>query len=370
MRTPVYYFSCREYDKEKLKDIINILFKNMNFKGKKVLLKPNMLQGHDPGQNVTTHPALVEACAERVLEKGGKCFIGDSPSGRGKENARRAASKTGFLGICEKLGIEFDFFDGQELVEKPVDNGVVFNSFFIPESFFSYDMIINLPKLKTHSLTVFTLGVKNMMGVIAGKGKTDFHTRALHPESFADAICDLYSVARPDFTVLDGIRGMQGPGPVSGIEVRAGFILGSEDANALDAAAETLCGADPRRVPITRKAAERGLGSLEYMLDPVLGSPPCGLKFKKPLTYRSAASAMVPRWLLYPLGLIYGYMRIPSVDREVCTGCAKCIQVCPADAIQFKKGRPRIIMKKCVKCYCCAERCPERAIGERFSRLP
>ncbi|MEA3505926.1 MAG: DUF362 domain-containing protein, partial [Elusimicrobiota bacterium] len=203
MKSTVTVYKTDGYNLQELKKIAADALSGFNFKGKKVLLKPNMLQAHLPEEGVTTHPIVVEAAASVIIRRGGKCAIGDSPSGHGRENAEKSAEKSGFMEVCRRLNIKFEFFDGAELRKIKIPEGQVYKKIYLPESFFTYDFILNLPKLKTHSLTVFTLGVKNMMGVVPGLGKVDFHVKAAHPVNFASAICDLYSVVTPDFTIVD-----------------------------------------------------------------------------------------------------------------------------------------------------------------------
>ncbi len=366
MNKRVYVYECGSYDYKNLIEIFSEYFKKegCEMEGRKILLKPNMLQAHRPSENVTTHPEVVKAAAAAVMKNGGICSIGDSPSGRGRLNAESAAEKCGFLKICRDLNIDFDYFDGQQLRQVDIKNGRIFKKVLLPESYFSYDIIINMPKLKTHSLTVFTLGIKNMLGVVPGLGKTEFHRRALHPDSFADAICDLFSVLIPDYTILDAVEAMEGAGPVTGKTKKLKKIIIGKDSNAVDSTAERICGADPLKVPITYKAAKRGLGEMEGY--EVIGNRiVADENFKKPPGYTIAHK--IPKKLLSILSLFYGH--VPSLSKRKCIGCRKCFNVCPSDAISFSVFYPEFNIRKCTKCFCCAERCPESAIGVKKKLL-
>lgn len=363
MPSNVYIYKCAVYDKEYIKPILQNYFKNTVFKDKNILLKPNMLQAHEPSKNVTTNPAIVESAAEIILDSGGFCSIGDSPSGWGIENAKNAARETGMQEICTKLDIEFDFFDNQRLMPVKIENAKICNEIFLPESYFSYDIVINIPKLKTHGLTIFTLGVKNMMGLIPGLYKADFHRIAAHPKKFALLICDLYSVLKPDYTVLDSIEGMQGEGPVTGTSRKLDRIFISDDANALDAAVSGMCGIDPAKVPLISEVSDRGLGEIENIniIKEYEGGDPEFDDFR--ISRISVIGARIPVWFINILAPFL--LRNPSVDTSSCSSCRECTEICPVNAIAFSDAFPVFDMSKCIKCFCCAERCTSNAIIEK-----
>ncbi|MFW6172353.1 MAG: DUF362 domain-containing protein [Elusimicrobiota bacterium] len=358
----VRVYKCDLYEISKLKNIIKENFKNIGIKDKRVLLKPNILQAHNPGQNVTTNPVLLQAAAEVFIEKGARCKIGDSPSGWGIENARNAAEETGVMNVCRNLSIDFDFFDGQDVKMKKVENGKIYKRFYLPKSYFTYDVVVNVPKLKTHSLTGFTLGVKNMMGIIPGLGKADMHRKAPHPKRFAQAIADLYSLVVPDFTILDGIEAMDGDGPVNGGIKKLNRIFISKNTNALDSVVERMCGINPKKVILTREIWKRGLGNIENVkVKKDYSESDEGFKnFKVPII--SKIGSKIPEWVV---NMFSGsLLHFPKVNMHLCSECGMCAKICPVNAIELKTGEPFINKNNCIKCFCCAERCPEKAIYE------
>jgi len=367
MPAKVNVLRCDRYDVELIKSLLNGFISGINPAGKNILIKPNMLQAHKPEENVTTHPAVIQAVAELIIDHGGKCGIGDSPSGWGKENAFNAARKTGIFEVAEKLGIQFDFFDGQEMREVIVNDYKIISKVFLPESYFTYDKVINLPKLKTHSLTAFTLGVKNMLGVIPGNIKADYHKQAPHPRRFASALADLYSVVRPDLTILDAVEGMQGEGPVTGTAVKLNRLFVSCDANALDTVAVKMCGAKPSRIYLINEVHERGLGEMKSIeiIRNYEGNDNEFSGFKKPLIYYLGRG--IPACLPDLFSVFLDHY--PEADMELCSGCGKCMKICPAEAIDFSRKYPKIDKKKCIRCFCCAEICPEKAMKEKKKLL-
>ncbi|MGM0441880.1 MAG: DUF362 domain-containing protein [Elusimicrobiota bacterium] len=371
MSKEVFIYKVQGYKKSKIKEAARRYFdKNTPdnyFKGKKILLKPNMLQSHSPSENVTTHPVVLDALAELLTDLGGECSIGDSPSGWGKQNTLKAAKECGFLDVCDRQNIEFDVFSGQNTRKIKIPEGRVYTEVHIPESYFNYDTVVNIPKLKTHSLTVFTLGVKNMLGMIPGAGKTEFHSRAPHPKKFAAALADLYQAVRPDFTVLDGIEGMEGSGPVGGDTVKFNRLFMAKDTNALDATVEKMCGIKPKKVPLTQKVYERNCGEIHDIIvkkDYEIENP--GFKNFK-ISPVSILGTKVPSWLVNFISPFLFFR--PVCDEKDCIKCGKCKKVCPVDAIEYENGYPRFDMDKCIKCFCCAERCPQTAIRESKNLL-
>ncbi|MBN2407140.1 MAG: DUF362 domain-containing protein [Elusimicrobia bacterium] len=366
-KTGVHVYKCVSYDTDRIRAILGDYFDGIDFSGKKILLKPNMLQAHSPGECVTTHPAVLEAAALYFTGRGAACAIGDSPSGTGIENAQKASEETGMLDVCRRLGIDFDYFNGQPLVRTPAVSPKVYENIFLPESFFSYDVIINVPKLKTHAVTIFTLGVKNMMGLMTGSIKRDFHIRSPHPVQLAEALADLYSVAIPHYTIMDGVEGMHGDGPVSGKKIKLGRIFISSNTNALDAVIEAMCGVDPMKVPLTREISSRGFEKIDNIdiIKGYSGSDPEFDGFEIPLVGRFGAR--IPAMFF---GAVTPFvLHKPLVDRTRCTGCRECIEMCPAGAISFRSGFPVFDLKKCVRCFCCAERCSRGAIREKKNFL-
>ncbi|MGM0568231.1 MAG: DUF362 domain-containing protein [Elusimicrobiota bacterium] len=362
-RESVHIYRACAYEKRKLKEIMKDFFNRRDFYGKRILLKPNMLQAHLPDENVTTHPLLLRAAAETVMDFGGICAIGDSPSGWGRENVLNAAEKTGIMGICRDLDIKFEVFDGSKTTPVKIKKSAVYNKMHLPENYLSYDTVINVPKLKTHSLTIFTLGVKNMLGVIPGLSKSAFHKDCPHPERFALAIADLYSLVKPDFTILDAVEAMEGDGPVTGDTVKLNRIFCSSSTNSLDAVVEKMCGVDPFRVPITREVYKRGMGEIKdvEIIRHYAENDSRFRSFKVPLASR--LGKMIPAFALTLLSPLLD--RYPKVENHSCIGCKKCAEVCPADAVRFHKNLPVFKLEKCIRCFCCAERCPQKAIMER-----
>ncbi len=144
-------------------------------------------------------------------------------------------------------------------VEKPC-NGKLLKNVYISKIVDEADVVINLPKFKTHSLTTFTGGIKNLYGVVPDGLRRRFHRDYLRPEDFCQMLVDVYSITQPELTIIDGIMAMEGEGPGSGKMRNLGLILAGKDTTAVDAVASRIIGLKPEDVLTTRYAGERGLG--------------------------------------------------------------------------------------------------------------
>jgi len=230
------------------------------------------------------------------------------------------------------------------------------------------DLIINVPKLKTHNLTLLTAAVKNMFGCVPGGEKGDWHRRAPHPDDFAEVLVDVYRIVTPAITVLDGIVSMVGNGPAEGELARTGFLAASSSGFAVDTFAAAALGFRPDEVRTNLLGAQLSLGPAgldELELKGIDGPAPT-----LPLGKFSLPSNRLMRRLPRPLLAFLGertWIR-PAVDKAKCTGCEVCADNCPLSAIVMDKY-PRFDYDACINCWCCAESCPHDAIVLRKSFL-
>jgi len=324
--------------------------------GDSVLLKANMLCARVPEKRVTTDPSVVRAVAGLVLDAGGLPFVGDSP---GIGSFTRVAEKSGIADVARKAGIEC-----RELVH-PVSAKLPERSRFkrleIASEALDADVIINLPKLKTHCQMLLTLGVKNMYGVIPGKQKVEWHHMAgVDRETFASLLLDIYSVAKPALTILDGVWGMEGRGPSNGTPRKLNLIAGSEDAVALDMTICRILGGHANMFPLYRAASGRGIGETDVLKLSFPGVSPGAFTvddFKFP---ELDTLHMFPAsWDWFTRRFLVSK---PVHRAETCSGCGRCEEICPEHAITRNNNTVHFDYDKCIRCYCCQEICPEDAI--------
>jgi uncharacterized protein (DUF362 family)/NAD-dependent dihydropyrimidine dehydrogenase PreA subunit len=327
--------------------------------GMKVLLKPNLLALAELEQAVTTHPAVLQAVAEQVIAAGGEVLIGDS-SGGPDSGHPAVLRKSGTNAVAEKVGAKVVLFDG---VVWKRHNG---QDYFIARPVTEVDLVINLPKLKTHMLTLFTGAVKNLFGVVPGERKREIHIRAIGAQDFSRELVNLLELVRPGLSILDGVLGQEGTGPgTSGTPHTYGCLAASTDPVALDAVVTRAMGYRDGDVLYLAQAAGRGIGTIDPAKIQVI-APPGVLDFGKLKLPAAHFFLRMPSWLSAP---IRGSIKLqPRIDPALCNGCGKCAQVCPGETIT--KGKPaRIDLDGCIGCMCCAEMCPQGAITARRGQL-
>ncbi|MBI4447517.1 DUF362 domain-containing protein [Candidatus Woesearchaeota archaeon] len=317
-------------------------------KGDKVLLKANMLVGKPPEAAATTNPEIIRAVIKEVRRVGGVPTVGDSPP---LGNIVRVARKCGIAQLCKELGVPLLELD------EPIENRKV-RHFMISNKLKKFDVIINLPKIKTHSLLTYTGGVKNMFGCIPGTIKAEMHIKTPQPAEFSKMILDLYAVIKSDLTIIDGVVGMEGQGPGNGSPRNFNVVLASANALALDTAVTTMLGIIDK-VPVQVIAKERGLIGAKIEGINIVGEDLEKFKIdnlKLPLVY---ISKIPPRLLNF----IKNYLLTtkPAVMKESCIKCGDCFKVCPAKAIKMGPY-PTFDYNLCIRCFCCDEVCPKKAI--------
>ena len=224
----------------------------------KVALKPNLVMKKRPGEAATTHPALVHALASMIQEAGGIVTIAESPGGPYTETALRSV-----YSVCgmEKVARETRLRLNYDLSCIEVDNpsGKYLKKVTVIKPLLGADLVINLPKLKTHGQMVYTGAVKNMFGAVPGGLKAEYHMKMSKYDEFANALIDIFLAAKPALNIMDAVIGMDGRGPTAGNPKQIGLILAGEDAFALDLAALSIINVKPENVPVIRQGIDRGL---------------------------------------------------------------------------------------------------------------
>lgn len=344
---------CGKYELPLLKQFFVRSFAELDFSfsGSKVLLKPNLLSGKPDKKAVNTHPLFVHALAEVFLERKCAVYVGDSP---GYESTERALAKSGTMEVIRELGLHVASF--RKRVVKANTGISPYREFVLAEDPLDYDLIVNLPKLKTHVMMGLTAGVKNTFGFIPSLEKAKWHLRCGRDTSlFASLLIDIHKVVQPGLTIIDGITAMDGDGPSHGRVRPLGLIALSRDALSLDRFLEKTLSI-PVMLPVSSIAAERGFLKEPEVLD--LGAPVVS-DFRMPATMDVGWN--LPSVLRETARNIF--VKRPKCDAGKCTMCTTCITVCPASALtKDANDEVRFHYKKCIRCYCCAELCPTGAI--------
>ncbi|NDJ19576.1 DUF362 domain-containing protein [Myxacorys almedinensis] len=221
--------------------------------GDRVLLKPNLLTGARPTKECVTRPEIVYCVTQLVREAGGEPFLGDSPA---FGSALGVAKANGYLPLIEALKLPIVEMKGKRYETVSAD----FNHLLLSKEAMEADVVINLPKVKSHMQLTLTLGTKNLFGCVPGKMKAWWHLEAgKDRERFGRMLVETARAIAPDLTILDGIIGHEGNGPSGGEPKALGVLGASTHVFALDRAVVEILGADPASIPTIVASQQLGL---------------------------------------------------------------------------------------------------------------
>lgn len=364
--TKISLIKCNSYQPDELKGAIQRSLELLGGisafvkPGQKVLLKPNMLSHHHPDKAITTHPAFLEAVIELVKTAEGFPLVGDSPIGSAR-HIEEYWKATGFYEVCQKQGVGLVAFEKSGVQKKPL-NGRYYH---LAKPVLDADVIINLPKLKTHNLTLLTCAVKNMYGTVPGLNKSMYHREAPMPMDFSKLLLDIYTLAKPHLNIVDAVIGMDGNGPSAGDPKHLGLIMTGRDGVAIDCLAARLLGVDPMKVPTNLLARKFNLGETHLENIEKLGDAIEVRKdFKWPPTW---AYSLIPSFLATHAAKLF-WIR-PAIDPAKCVNCGACVESCPTSAVSSAEPIPVFNYKLCINCLCCQEICPQHAVYRQRSLI-
>jgi len=357
MNTKVSIIKCNSYEPLKLRGAIKSALELIGGigafvkNGQKVLIKPNLLTSRPPEEAVETHPEFVRGVGRLVREAGASVSIGDSPGSFFTiKSIDEVYEKSGMKKIADEEAFELVRFD----------KIIHIDDYPIAQALKEYDLVINLPKLKTHTLAMLTGGIKNMFGFMPGLSKVQCHKRAPNIKEFSKILVDIFSITRPGLTIMDGIIGMDCDGPAAGRVRTFGLILASRDAVSLDAVFSRIAGLAYSKNFVLKEATERGLG-LGHLEDiDIVGEKLESVRIKDFKLPKTELLYRFPGWLGGSIAKLIDFR--PFIDEIICKKCNICRDSCPVDAITMDAKVSKIDETKCIKCFCCHEVCPYDAI--------
>jgi len=244
--------------------------------GKSVVLKPNVFAPRPAP--TTTDPRVVVAVGELCREAGaGRVIVAEGRSistakyRKGANSTRQCFEAVGMAEAIEQAGFETVYLEEDEFVEVEVPGAQVLHTAHVPRTILEADVFINLPVMKIHSLTLVTLAIKNLHGIISDYDKLYRH--CYRELALARKLTDILRIRRIDLNVMDGLVAQEADHAADGRPVEMGLLLASTDAVALDAVAGAVMGLDPQEVDTTRMAGEAGLGEADLAKIEVVGEP-------------------------------------------------------------------------------------------------
>jgi uncharacterized protein (DUF362 family)/Pyruvate/2-oxoacid:ferredoxin oxidoreductase delta subunit len=364
MNNKIAVRKCNGYDLNEVIKLISDIYKitgGPDVKGKRVLVKPNILTDDDPSKCISTHPVVVEAMIRFLQSNGATVMVGDSPA---VHTQKFRGQKSGISNVCETTGAEWIDF-----MTNPVEKSLRKTKIRIASIVDRVDLIISLPKFKNHELVYFTGAIKNTLGLVPGFSKAKQH--ALHQDrsKFGEFLVDLNELITPDYFLMDGIMGMEGPGPGHGFPVEIGLLLGSTNPLALDITASRIAGYEPLVIPTSRTAFFRK-NWLQSESDIIYDGPEMSSIIKKGFTKIpiSTTNNIALKFILKRIRFLKKLERRPVFIHENCTGCQKCVNICPVQAIlPITSDKTYILLtdNKCIRCFCCSEVCTDNAVEIR-----
>lgn len=214
--------------------------------GKRILLKPNLVE-FDANAAINTHPILVHAVLEALRKLGAKSIlIGEGPGHR--RLSLDLAEEAGYFKAIPKFESLFCDLNLDKVTCRTIANPKSkLSEVYLPNSVLSCDLLISLPKMKTHHWAGATLSMKNLFGIVPG-GVYGWPKNILHWAGIHECIADLQQFAQSSFAIIDGIEGMEGNGPIQGTTKRAGLLIAGHNLVAVDATCCEIMAIDPKLI--------------------------------------------------------------------------------------------------------------------------
>lgn len=259
----VAILGAQKYDESLAQSILQGLkLYALDVKGKVVVLKPNLVE-FDPNGVINTHPAVIAAAIDAFRSLGAReVLIAEGPGHRRDNEYLLQAS--GLLEVVKQHRIRYVDLNTDDIRATKLRSSFTnLHELYLPKTLYNADLLVSLPKLKTHHWAGVTLSLKNMFGVVPGSvygwPKNTLHWAGIH-----QSIVDINSsVPLRQFAIVDGIIGMEGDGPIRGQAKHLGVLIVGDDLVAVDATAARLMSIEPTKVEYLAFADEF-LGNVGY----------------------------------------------------------------------------------------------------------
>jgi uncharacterized protein (DUF362 family) len=249
-------------------DIYDTIFRmvsehRLDVRGKRVVLKPNLVE-FDPNTAINTHPMVVHAALETFRKLGAaEVRIAEGPGHR--RGTLDLADAAGYFHTVPGFEDAFTDLNTDSVAKRDIRNPVSkLSSLYLPHTVLDCDLLVSLPKMKTHHWAGATLAMKNLFGVVPG-AVYGWPKNVLHWAGIAESIVDLHHLFPRQFAIVDGIVGMEGNGPIQGTPKAAGVLVAGRDVAAVDATCCRVMGIDPKHIEYLKLArGEENLGESSF----------------------------------------------------------------------------------------------------------
>ncbi len=262
---------CEDYSESKISASLQRHFElhggigNFLRKGDTVLIKPNFISPRRRENATQTDPAIIIELAKLLKDYGARPFVGDSPAWG---NIEACAKILNLVDPLKKLGVPIKQLNQGEIC-RIGKRGMPIK---ISSIALDTDVIINLPKFKSHQQLVATFAVKNIFGVVSGKKKAYWHfAKGRNHHDFCKLLIDIYKFMNPALTIIDAVTAMDGPGPIRGRARPLGWIIGGTDPVACEMVCCKLVNINPSDIPVISTAMKTGFGCSDFDKIKILG---------------------------------------------------------------------------------------------------
>ena len=257
-RASVFVTKVASYDTNLVEVLLRALqelgYGRTQFEGRSVLLKPNLVEPTREAPHINTHPSVTVAVAEVARRWGASEVIVAEGPGHTRDSYL-VLHESEYGPTLDKNRITFRDLNTDDVV--PVNNSLGYTALqklYLPRSVVQADLVISLPKMKTHHWAGVTLSMKNLFGVMPGICY-GWPKNVLHFQGISSSILDIAYTVKPQLAIVDGIVGMEGDGPIMGTPRNAGFLIAGNNLAAVDSTTARLMGFDPEDIDHLARAS-------------------------------------------------------------------------------------------------------------------
>lgn len=376
MKNTVAVVECDDYSPETLNkaltEIIKLLKLESYFKNKTILLKPNALA---PTKHAFTPPEIIAELLSILKQDPSvkELYIGDSTMTKSLTSITLKRAK--FLEQCDdKCSKILNFFESERIkvqLQNPVYETEEF--IYLPKEVVDADLIINMPKLKTHKGYVYTGAIKNFFGLLGNK--MNVHMTHKNKIQFQKHLADIYFGVEETnhtkmpkvLTIMDAVIAMEGKGPRAGNPKKIGLLIAGFNSAAVDIVGYSLMNGKPKDLDAINSLASRTNLPVDLKQLNIIGVKNINnyviKDFKKPPVANLRKKEVQDKFSKIAGKIMSLYI---SIDRKKCILCEQCVKHCPAEALVKRNNRIEIDREACIECFCCGESCPNDAITAKW----